>query len=122
MYVRRGLVRTVVTLVIATALSCCAHDPVRAQTPPVANTQPVGRLIVKLRQPAEEAAFINMIGKKLPAPERVSVLRAISSDMYVLGVLAPATKDDLPRVIEQLIATGLFEYVEEDRMMTIRKP
>jgi hypothetical protein len=76
---------------------------------------------VKLRQPvANDAALMKLIQEKLHEPERIALLRAISNDSYVLKVIAPATKDDLPQIMEQLTATGLFEFVEEDGKMTIR--
>jgi hypothetical protein len=88
---------------------------------PVTEAQTVGRVIVKLRQPvANDAALMKLIQEKLHEPERIALLRAISNDSYVLKVIAPATKDDLPQIMEQLTATGLFEYVEEDGKKTIR--
>lgn len=119
----KNLARLLTIMVVTATLSCCTTHQVLAQSPAsAAAAQPVGRLIVKLHQPADEVALMRLLTEKLPAPERIAFFRAISNDMYVLNLLTPATKDDLPRVIEQLIATDLFEYVEEDRMMTINKP
>jgi hypothetical protein len=90
---------------------------------PAQDAQPIGRVIVKLRQSvASESALMKLIQEKVSGPERIAILRSISNDAYVLNVIAPATKDDLPQIMEQLTATGLFEFVEEDRKMTIRSP
>jgi len=90
---------------------------------PVQDAQAVGRVIVKLRQPvANEAALMKLIQEKFQQPERIAFFREISNDSFVLRVIPPATKADLPRIMDQLTATGLFEYVEEDKMMTIRSP
>jgi hypothetical protein len=90
---------------------------------PAQDAQPVSRVIVKLRQPvASEATLMKLIQEKFPEPERIAFMRAIANDAYVLKVVPPATKNDLPRIMAQLTATGLFDYVEEDKKMTIRSP
>jgi hypothetical protein len=119
-----SLTRLAIAIAVASPLLLQTACQAGAQSSaPVQATQPVGRVIVKLRQPvADEAALMKLIQEKFHESNRIAFLRAISNDAYVLMVVAPATKGDLPKIMEQLGATGLFEYVEEDKMMTIHRP
>ena len=100
-------------------LSCKALPTVQAQQTE-AVTPPVARLIVKLHVPTDESTVMRLIRQTLPRPERVTYLRAMSGDAHVLGVVAPATAESVPALIAELEATNLFEYVELDRMKSIR--
>jgi len=114
------LVRVLVAFgAAALLLSCAAVPTVQAQQAEPATPSAV-RVIVKLHAPADEPTVMRLIGQKLPQPERVSYLRAMSGDAHVLSVAAPATEDDVSELITDLRATKLFEYVELDRMKGIR--
>jgi hypothetical protein len=80
-----------------------------------------GSIIVKPRERIDSAALMKNIGEKMRAPERVAFVRAMSGDAYVLNVAAPATAADVPNIIAELNATGLFEYVEADEQLTIQR-
>ncbi|MGC3979795.1 MAG: hypothetical protein QM808_00870 [Steroidobacteraceae bacterium] len=82
----------------------------------------VGSIIVKPRnQYADGAALMKAINAKLTSPQRLQFLRPMSGSAYVLNVIAPASKDDIPRIISELSATGMFEYVEPDEVVTIQR-
>jgi hypothetical protein len=88
----------------------------------VAAPRAVGGIIVKPKKPpTDSAALMKVVSAQLTSPERVTFLRAMSGDAYVLNVMPPATKADIASIVAQLTASGLFEYVEEDQMMTTQR-
>ena len=115
------LARVFVTACVALIAACSTPDAPNAST---SSAQPVGAVIVKPKTPvANDAALVTAVQQKLKRPERVSFLRPMSGGAYVFNVVSPATATatDIPTVITDLIATGLFEYVEVDQIVTIQK-
>jgi hypothetical protein len=115
----KSLAALFVTACAALLGACSTPD---AHVASAASTQPVGAVIVKPKTPvANDAALVTVVRQKLNQPERVSFLRPMSGGAYVFNVVSPATANDIPGVISDLLATGLFEYVEEDQIVTIQK-
>ena len=87
---------------------------------PAAESLPVARIIVKPKTVvANGTELMSAIAAKLPDEHRLQYFRAMSGDAHVLGVVQPALAADVPEIIGRLTSTGLFEYVELDRMLTI---
>lgn len=82
----------------------------------------IGSIIVKPLKPVtDDATLMKLVSVHLTTPEQVKFLRSMSGGAYVLNVIPPATKADIPKFIAQLTASGVFEYVEEDQVMTIQR-
>ena len=115
--------KTLIALLAATCmtlLSACSTPD--APNPSTSSAQPVGAVIVKPKMAvANDQALISVVHRKLKQPERVSFLRPMSGGAYVFNVVSPATANDIPAVIADLLATGLFDYVEADQVVTIQK-
>lgn len=105
---------SILGLSLLLAVNCAsAQSPVQHIT--------VGRLIVKPKMSMDAASLMLSIRKALPQEQRIQLFRAMSGDAYVLNVISPATGKDVPEIISLLNETKLFEYVELDAMMNIRK-
>ena len=115
---RRRAVLMIAVAALATTSFLAAQDIAKPEA-----VRAVGGVILKTKTASQNgAAVIQLVNAHLLAPERVRYLREMSGGAHVLQVVPPATKADIPVIIAQLIATGLFEYVEEDRMMSIHRP
>jgi hypothetical protein len=114
-HTRREFARMTMALMCSQVVTPMAQAQQSDVSPP-----PIARLIVKLHTPADQATVMQLIRQELPHPERLTYLRSMSGDAHVLSVVPPATQDTVPILIDELRATKLFEYVELDRMMTIR--
>ena len=113
------LARVFVTACVALSSACSTPAAPNASASP---SQPVGAVIVKPKAAvANDATLVAVVRHNLKQPERVSFLRPMSGGAYVFNVVAPATANDIPAVINDLIETGLFEYVEADQVVTIQK-
>jgi hypothetical protein len=109
-------------VLICVATACCSSanqaGVVAQPEAPIA----IGGIILKPKVAvADESAVAKIVSAQLATPEQVKFLRAMSGGAYVFKVYPPASKADIPAIVARLIASGLFEYVEEDRVMTIRQ-
>ncbi len=97
------------------ALSACA-GATRAQAAP-----PIAALIVKPRTPARDAdALMRVVRLNLPQPEMARYARAMSGGAHVVYLTPPATREQVPALIERLRASGDFEYVDLDAPVRIK--
>jgi hypothetical protein len=115
----KQLLAAMLAINLATLSACSTADTIAAtDEQPVA----VGAVIAKPKVAvADGAALMSLIRSKLVRPERVAFQRPMSGGAYVINVVAPATSQDIPNVVSDLLATGLFEYVEVDQIVTIQK-
>ena len=78
----------------------------------------VATLIVKPRTTNTEAvAVLAPIRTILGQSAGVRYVRPISGDAHLVYLTSPALRGEVPKMIEQLRASGAFEYVELDSMM-----
>jgi cell division septation protein DedD len=76
---------------------------------------PVAALIVKPRTPTSDAdALMRLVRRSLPQPAMATYARAMSGGAHLVYLTAPATRAQVPALIERLRASGDFEYVDLD--------
>jgi hypothetical protein len=81
------------------------------------------RIIVKpLAAVANGDDLMRTIAAKLPDERRLQYFREMSGGAHVISVVQPASAADVASILRQLANTGLFEYVELDRMLKARDP
>jgi hypothetical protein len=104
------LVATVVPVVAA-----CAASPSMADA-----VQPVATVIVKPRVPATADEVTRAVQDALGRDAGVRYVRPLAGGAHMLHLTAPATREQVPALIEHLRKSGAFQYVELDSMMKIR--
>ncbi len=81
----------------------------------VQSAQPIAALIVKPRTPTSDAdALLRVVGRSLPQPAMARYARPMSGGAHVVFLIPPATRAQVPALVERLRASGDFEYVELD--------
>jgi len=90
-------------------LNACA-GPTTTQS-----AQPIAALIVKPRTPTSDPdALMRVVRRSLPQPAMARYARPMSGGAHVVYLIPPATRAQVPALIERLRASGDFEYVELD--------
>lgn len=90
-------------------LNACAGSPAASAAPPIA------ALIVKARTPARDAdTLMRAVRRSLPHPAMARYARPMSGGAHVVHLTPPATREQVPALIERLRASGDFEYVDLD--------
>lgn len=96
-------------------LNACAGSTAAPAAPPVA------ALIVKPRTPASDAdALMRLVQRSLPQPAMARYARPMSGGAHVVYLTLPATREQVPALIERLRASGDFEYVDLDAPVKIK--
>lgn len=96
-------------------LNACAGSPAAPTTPPVA------ALIVKPRTPVRDAdALMRAVRRSLPQPAMARYARPMSGGAHVVHLTPPATREQVPALVERLRASGDFEYVDVDAPVRIK--
>jgi hypothetical protein len=107
--------RAVQALLLASTLpvvAACAGSPA---TPPA--TDIVASVIVKPRTPATAESVLKAARDTLGADAGVRYARPMAGDAHILYLTAPATRAQVPALVDRLQASGTFQYVELDSMM-----
>lgn len=90
-------------------LNACAASPAAPELPPVA------ALIVKPRTPTGDSdALMRLVRRSLPQPAMARYARPMSGGAHVVYLTPPATREQVPALIDRLRASGDFEYVDLD--------
>jgi hypothetical protein len=97
---------------LAALTSCAATPPADA---PVA-----GAVIVKPRVAAPAEVVVRAVQQPLGESAGVRYARPLAGDAHLVYLTSPATREQLPALIERLRASGAFQYVEADSMMKIQ--
>lgn len=117
MTIRHRLLVFLITPVVISA--CSSVDQASPAVQQTAVSRAVGGIIVKPRNPVvDEATLMKMVDARLTSSGQVRFSRAMSGGAYVLSVFPPATPADIPSIVAQLSASGLFEYVEVDQAIS----
>ena len=80
----------------------------------------VGTVIVKPRTASDSAAVVRAAREALGTSAGVRYARPLAGDAHVLYLTAPATRDEVPALVERLRTSNAFQYVERDSMMKIQ--
>jgi len=76
---------------------------------------PVAALIVKPRTPtADPDALMRLVRRSLPQSAMARYARPMSGGAHLVYLTAPATRAQVPALIERLRVSGDFEYVDLD--------
>jgi hypothetical protein len=95
------------------ALTTCAA------TPP-ADAPVVGAVIVKPRVASPPEAVVRAAQRLLGETAGVRYARPLAGEAHLVYLTAPATREQLPALIERLRASDAFQYVEADSLMKIQ--
>jgi serine protease len=88
---------------------------------PAADAPVVAALIVRPRAEATEpAAVVQSMRAVLGAEAGLTYVRPLAGGSHLVNLTAPATREQIPALIERLRASGAFQYVEPDSMMKIQ--
>ena len=98
-------------------LAACAAAPV---APPAADTPVVAAVIVKPHGAAAADQVTQALQQQVGRDAGVRYGRAMAGDAHVLYLTAPATREQVPALIQRLRASGAFQYIELDSMMKIQ--
>jgi hypothetical protein len=112
------LPRRLHVLLAATVLpvvAACATPPSTADAMP-----PVATVIVKPRAPATADEVMRAAQEPLGRDAGVRYVRPLAGGAHLLYLTAPATREQVPALVERLRASDAFQYVELDSMMKIR--
>jgi cell division septation protein DedD len=112
------LPRAIPAMLIASVLAfvgACATVPEASGTAPV-----VASIIVKPLKPAAAEAVERAAREALGPGAGVRYARPLAGDAHLLYLTAPATRDEVPALVERLRASNAFEYVERDSIMKIQ--
>jgi hypothetical protein len=78
----------------------------------------IATLIVKPRiTTSEPAAVLTPMRAALGQAAGVRYVRPMAGDAHLVHLTEPAQRSEVPRLVEQLRASGAFQYVEIDSMM-----
>jgi hypothetical protein len=81
----------------------------------------VATLIVRPRvETADAAAVLQSMRAALGADAGLRYIRPLAGGSHLVYLTAPATREQIPALIERLKVSGAFEYVEPDSMMKIQ--
>ena len=94
-------------------LSACAGAPAGPDAV-------VASVIVKPPAPADEAAIVRLARAVLGADAGVRYARPLAGDAHLLYLTAPASREQVPALIERMRGSGAFRYVELDTMMKVQ--
>jgi cell division septation protein DedD len=87
----------------------------------VVSGEPVATLMIKPRIPTGDAdALMRVVRRNLPQPSMARYVRPMSGGAHVVQLTAPATREQVPALIERLRASGDFEYVDIDAPVKIK--
>jgi len=95
-------------------LCACAAAPAGAEAPVVAS------VIVKPRAPADEEAIVRLARAALGTAAGVRYARPLAGDAHLLYLTAPASREQVPALVERMRGSAGFQYVELDSMMKIQ--
>ena len=112
------LPRAIPAMLIASALSflgACAAVPEASGTAPV-----VASIIVKPVKPSSADNVVRAAREALGPGAGVRYARPLAGDAHLLYLTAPATRDEVPALVDRLRASNAFEYVERDSIMKIQ--
>ena len=116
MHIARALV-AVLGLWVMALTACSAPAPV----PSSSDTPVVAAIVVKPRVvTSDSSAVVKPIQAMLGQKAGVRYVRPIAGDAHIIHLTAPAQRSEVPQLIEQLRASGAFQYVELDSMMKIQ--
>lgn len=107
--------RTFLTIAALALAAACASGPA---VPPDATV--AGAVIVKPRAPSTSAAVVRAVQDVLGAAAGVRYVRPMAGDAHIVHLTAPATRNQVPMLVEQLRASAVFLSVEHDSMMKIQ--
>lgn len=96
-------------------LGACAAVPPDPVAAPV-----VATIIVKPRAPSNAESVLRSAQRALAPQAGVRYVRPMAGDAHILYLTGPATRDQVPALIDRLRASNAFQYVELDSMMKIR--
>lgn len=96
-------------------LAACAAGPVGDGSSTV-----IAAVIVKTRVPATAEAVTRSAQGALGRDAGVRYVRPIAGDAHILHLTGPATREQVPELVERLRAVAAFQYVELDSTMKIQ--
>ena len=96
-------------------LGACATVADTSGTAPV-----VGAVIVKPWNTSDAEAVLSAARQALGGRAGVRYVRPMAGDAHILHLTAPATREEVPALVERLRASNAFQYVERDSMMKIQ--
>jgi hypothetical protein len=97
--------------VVAGVVACSAAAP-------AADAPVVAVLIVRPRvDTTDPAAVLQPMRATLGADAGLKYVRPLAGGSHLVHLTAPATREQIPGLIERLRASGAFQYVEPDSMM-----
>ena len=112
------LPRAISALLIASALSllgACTAVSDGSDTAPV-----VAAVIVKPWTASNSETVVRAAREAVGRGAGVRYARPMAGDAHILYLTAPATRDEVPALVERLRASNAFQYVERDSMMKIQ--
>jgi hypothetical protein len=104
-------------LIVSTLLflGACTAVSEASDTAPV-----IASIIVKPHKPSTRETIARAAREALGRSAGVRYARPLAGDAHLLYLTAPATRDEVPALVERLRASNAFEYVERDSMMKIQ--
>lgn len=102
-------------LLLAAALPLMAACAAPQAAPPAAEV--VAAVIVKPRVPTGADDVAHAARASLGRDAGVRYVRSMAGDAHLLHLTAPATREQVPALIERLRASGAYQTVELDSMM-----
>jgi hypothetical protein len=99
-------------MTMAACVTPAASAGAESAAAPVAAT-----LIVKPRTPTDADALTAMMRGTLGAAAGVRYSRPMAGGAHVVHLTAPATRGQVPQLVERLRATQAYEYVDIDVML-----
>ena len=112
------LPRVISSLLLASVLPvlvACAAVSAAPEAAPV-----VATIIVKPRAPSSAEAVLRLAQGAIGQGAGVRYVRPMAGDAHILYLTGPATRDQVPALVERLRASNAFQYVELDSMMKIQ--
>jgi hypothetical protein len=114
MTIARPFTAVLYGLAVAGVIGCSAAAP-------PADAPVVAALIVRPRiEAADPAAVLQPMREALGSDAGVKYVRPLAGGSHLVHLTAPATREQIPALIERLRASGAFQYVEPDSMMKIQ--
>jgi hypothetical protein len=115
MHIARAFVAALVLLPAALA-ACSAPAAMTSSDAPV-----VAAIIVKPRiATSDSSAVLKPIQAALGETAGVKYVRPMAGDAHIVHLTSPAQRADVPKLVERVRASGKFDYVEVDSMLTIK--
>lgn len=109
--------RTIGSVLFALALPVlgCAGAPDERSAEPI-----IATVIVKPKVPSPADAVIRVAAETLGRDAGVRYARPMAGEAHILYLTGPATRAQVPALVERLRANGWFQYVELDTLMKIQ--